>query len=425
MLPAELRRLAAARARLTDRHSRIIGWGTGSVYEYFRRHAPVPLDYIVDNDSSRWGTRRDGVEVLTPDRLRGEDPRRTLVVIYSSAWPEIGRQIAGLNDLVWVPASMLFIDADVRDQLTRFESLAAAPPRPRRPSFRNTILVQGPIVEGTTVAVLRALAALYPDDGIVLSTWDDAALEPLAEATAVADDVVLSPRPSPAGVQNRNYQIASTRAGIARAQALGAHLVLKTRSDLALLSGSAFARSRWLIDSAPDAVHATGLRGRLVVPANFTRKFLLYHPSDMVMLGTADDMQRYWAAPLDPRDGSLVTPALLAQPLRSLSLTGHPTESYLGVEFCRTIGRPVLGTLADSWAFYRDFFAVVGNDWFDMLWLKNLSMPDAHVRGGVRELVSHLFWQRLLARDPELATDLQEVDPDVTTLRAIAGTPVS
>jgi hypothetical protein len=414
----DLRRFDAARARLFDRRSRVVGWGTGSTYEYFQRLFPVRLDYLVDTDSARWGSHLDGLEVCSPDRLLAEDVERVVVIVYSSFWPDIQRQLTAMAPIPAAPASMLFVDAVARERLAHFSAIAIPSRGTRRPSFANTIVVQGPVVEDVTAPVLRALAALYPHDAILLSTWADTEVAALAEASAIADDVVLSARPTVAGVQHRNSQIVSTSAGIARAIERGAQRILKTRSDMALLGDSIFERSAWLLENAGAPVaRAAGLHGRIVVPSHFTRKFLLYHPSDMVMLGAAEDMRRYWCAPLDPRRGTVVAPELLEQPLMVLSLNGHPAETYLGVEFCRSIGRPVLGTLADSWAFYRDFFAVVDDDWFDMLWLKNLSMPDAGA-SGVRQLISHVFWQRLLAHDPALAHDLREVDLETASFRA-------
>jgi hypothetical protein len=104
-----------------------------------------------------------------------------------------------------------------------------------------------------------------------------------------------------------------------------------------------------------------------------------------------------------------------------INLAGHPAESYLGLRFCRTLGRPVPGTLADSWAFYRDLFAVVDNDWFDLLWFKNLSIPDAARRTGVRQMVTGAFWQRLFACDPLIERDLLAINPAQVALGALAG----
>jgi hypothetical protein len=93
----------------------------------------------------------------------------------------------------------------------------------------------------------------------------------------------------------------------------------------------------------------------------------------------------------NPRGGSLLSADWIDMPLTALNMSGHPAESYLGLEFCRSIRRPVAGTLEDSWAFYRDLFAVVDNDWFDLVWFKNLAIPDVGVRSGLRQTVSHAF----------------------------------
>ena len=82
-------------------------------------------------------------------------------------------------------------------------------------------------------------------------------------------------RPACAGIQNRNYQIVSTRAGIERAIGGGAETILKTRTDLAILTPSIFEQGRWWLDRVGNrAARDAGLRERLIVPSSFTRKYL-------------------------------------------------------------------------------------------------------------------------------------------------------
>lgn len=421
MLPIDARGLERASARLFARTSRIVGWGTGSVFDYFHGLYPIRLDYLADNDSARWGQRRRGVEIVSPNRIASEDPGGTFVVIYSSSWPEIQRQLADLGNVPSLPATAAFADACMREKLRCAEEIATRPRSQRAPRAYNTVVVQGPVVKGVTAHVLRVLTALHPNDLVLLSTWDDTAEGLLAEAAAIADDLVVSSKPAVAGIQNRNFQIVSTRAGIDRAVALGARTILKTRTDLAVMTESLFDRARlWLDGVGQKAARRYGLSDRLIVPSSYTRKFLLYHPSDLVMLGAADDMALYWSAPLDSRAGDVLSPASLSLPLPFLDMGGHPTESYLGLRFCQTIGRPVAATVQDSWAFYRDLFAVVDNDWFDLLWFKNLTIPDAARRRGVRQMVSQAFWQRLHAGDPSVEQDLAELGPNSGALRGAA-----
>ena len=417
-----------ARQRLRDPRTRVVGWGTGSVFDYFYASRPMRLDALVDNDASRWGQRRHGMTIQSPDCLREEDPARLLVVIYSGAWMEIAAGIAeglrafGAAPITAVPASALVAGPLERGRLKRADALAAAEPLTRQPRPARSIVVQGPLLTGVTTTVLRALAALHPDDLIVLSTWRDTDPALLNDVRPYVDEVVLSDVPQQRGIQNRNCQLTSTQAGIGRARACGARTILKTRTDLVPLASHLFAEAEAILHAAGDqAARQQGLENRLIVPASFTRKYLLYHPSDLVMLGTARDMALYWDAPPDPREGNLLGPEWMNLSLTELATGGNPAESYLGSSFARRIGWPQSGTVEDSWAFYRDLFVVVDNDQFELLWLKNLAIPDVDVTRGPRQLVHHAFWQRLLARDPGLAAAMRAVDPGTVGLRDLSG----
>lgn len=416
--------LNRASARVFGREATLVGWGTGSVFEDFHDLFPVRLDYLVDNDASRWGQTRHGIDVVGPDRLARETGADVFVVIYSSAWPEIQAQIATLGPFDSLPASAVFADASARARLAWAEQVAEAAPRTRTPHRANAIVVQGPLWSGVTAQVLRVTSALHPEDTIVLSTWSDSDARALADIRPFVDEIVLSDRPVVGGIQNRNFQIVSTRAGIASAIERGADRILKTRTDMAVLADGVFDKAdQSLAKIDHRAAQAAGLQQRLIVPSSFTRKFVLYHPSDMVMLGTAADMARYWSAPLDARTGELLAAPWIDRAIAEVSTDGNPAESYLGTQFCRTIGRPILGTLTDSWAFYRDLFVVVDNDWFDLLWYKNLSIPDATVRRGVRQTISQGFWERLDSGRADVARDAAGIDPASLTMRALCGGP--
>lgn len=372
--------LEEATRSLVGAGRRVVAWGSGSVFEYFNGLHPIAAAYIVDEDATRWGQSRHGIDIAPPERLRDE-LADTLVIIYSSAWPEIQRQIARSFGLRSLPASAVFADAKTRARLAWSETVARRIAPRRVDCGSNAIVVQGGIVPAVTAQVLRITTALHPNDRIILSTWNDTPPDLLYEAAALADDVVVSAPPKNPGVQNRNLQIVSTHNGIARAVMTGARRVLTTRTDLAVLAESVFDRAAWWLDRVRDGRAAqAGLFDRLLVPSSDTRRFLLYHPSALVMLGDADDMLRYWSAPLDEGTG----------------------ESYLGLQFCRSLGRPIAGTLEDSWAFYRDLFAVVDDDWFDPLWFTHLSIPDAALRDGVRQPVTQAFWERLHGRDADV-----------------------
>jgi len=312
-MPVDVRALDAARAALFARTSRLVGWGSGSVFDYFHELYPIELDYLVDNDATRHGQRRRGMEIVPPDALSHEDPASVFVVIYSSAWPDIQQQLARLGGFRSLPASAVFADASARARLAQSERIAVAPRLRRRPSSRHAIVVQGPVVPAITARVLQVMTGLHPHDRIILSTWQDTDAALLHEVRAIADEVVTSVHPQPAGIQNRNCQIVSTAAGIRCAIDAGARTILKTRSDLAVLTPRPFDQARWLLDRLDQgAARGAGLRGRLIVPASFTRKFLLFHPSDLVMLGA----RRTWRG-TGPRRSTLA-PARNCRRTRSI-----------------------------------------------------------------------------------------------------------
>jgi len=67
-------------ARLFSRTSRVVGWGSGSVFDYFHGLYPIRLDYLVDNDFKRDGVSAgNGVEIVSPGSalVRGSSWKRS------------------------------------------------------------------------------------------------------------------------------------------------------------------------------------------------------------------------------------------------------------------------------------------------------------------------------------------------------------
>jgi hypothetical protein len=291
-------------------------------------------------------------------------------------------------------------------------------PLVRHPMYSRAIVVHGTVLPTVTACALRVTSTMHPHDRVILSTWDDTPHESLAELEPLVDDIVLSAAPAVAGLQDRNRDIVSARAGLERARKGGATVALKMPTDLAILDPNVFSAAVVLEARYPArAARTHGLRGRLVVPSAFTRKYLLYHPSAMAMLGATDDLLRYWSAPLDERPGDLDEDTRDDVTLRDLGMDGNPTECYLALQFCRQVGWPVRGDVLDSWALYRDLFAVVDHDWFDLLWLTQLTVPDLDVKYGPRQLVTHAFWRRLVTYHTTRSLPVPELDPGRITLR--------
>src|SRR3972149_10072221 len=76
---------------------KLVGWGAGA---QFRRYYPllgIDLDYTICIFEQNIGNTVCGVPVFAPNRLLQEDPKSTLVVIFSNWWFDVLRQVDALG----------------------------------------------------------------------------------------------------------------------------------------------------------------------------------------------------------------------------------------------------------------------------------------------------------------------------------------
>ncbi len=99
---------------LSDPNIKKIGWAAGGAFDLVDELYRMDLAYVVDRDEARWGKRKRGVPIRSPEALVDEDPERTLIIIYSGAHPEIKLQIARLGPFFSITG----------DQLLEFPPLA-------------------------------------------------------------------------------------------------------------------------------------------------------------------------------------------------------------------------------------------------------------------------------------------------------------
>ena len=165
-----------------------------------------------------------------------------------------------------------------------------------------SIVVQG-VISATTELALVAYREKAPQAQIILSTY--ATCAPAAEALqsrGLVDVVVLNDDPgalpptvkSPtAGPNNLNRMLASTAAGLARADRAFA---LKVRSDAQI--DPVRVMERWA---------AEGDRNRLLFASRYTRhpfgiNGYLFHVSDWITFGQTQRCRQYWSTPLMGQD---------------------------------------------------------------------------------------------------------------------------
>ncbi len=389
---------------------KLVGWGSGGVFDYFHALFPMPLAYLVDNATNRQGQFKCGFEIRSPHDLKKENPDNLLIIIYSSFSADIIHQLSGLGVFSAINAPVLFC-SDYRQQWKKIDHLLDQPTTKKTScSNKSAIVVQGPTVANLTSKVIALHARQNPQSSLILSTWKDSDSEELKRLEPLIDDLILSSRPDIAGIQNRNLQIVSTQAGLKRCQQLGASYALKTRADMFILAPSIVELSMMLLNSYdPTPAQNWGAHDRLLIPASFTRKYLPYSPSDLAMFGYIDDLSKYWDCPLDERHFDLLSECH-NKSLFQLGREGLPAECYFGGNYSRSLGRPTSGELMDSWEFYRDLFLIVDNSWFELFWPKNPHFPDTYPHRPTRQTVSNHFWHLQLRGGLPLAVEEKKID---------------
>jgi hypothetical protein len=168
-----------------------------------------------------------------------------------------------------------------------------------------SFVVQGPVLKESdagvysTFEVLNSIRTNYKDAEIVLSTWKESDITGLDY-----DQLVLSDDPggyTHFGVQNNcNRLILSSRSGIEKASN---RYVVKTRSDI-LFTGPEINDKLKFIEPVKSEY---GIFNKMVLSTNFyvrnpIKLNLVFHPSDILLIGEREDLLSYFDVPLAPRN---------------------------------------------------------------------------------------------------------------------------
>lgn len=395
---------------------KVIGWGTGSAYRWLRSLFPVKLEYIVDNNSDKWGSTIDGIEIKSPEALLEENPETALVLIYSSFVEQITEQIRAMCEVPSVPASVIAGCKEFQVALERIRARINSHPLPARSVKRDpstTLVIQGPVWKNYNIEAIQHYRASYPDNYIIVSTWESTSPAYCKQIEAIADEVLFLQPPDYAGHQNRNFQIFSTVKGIQRAKELGAKKILKTRTDTVLLNPGVIKACLSLQDQYDTSrAKAFGLKNRIIVPDVYSRKYLPYAPSDIFMFGDTDDMEKFWSCPFDSRHFDIAVGDWRFKTLNDLSKDMGPAEAYFGVHFAMKIGWPLKFTTEDNWNYYRDLFIIKDLSYFDLFWYKYPKLPNIEANVNMHHCISNFFWEQLYYGNVDSNKD---ADVDINT----------
>jgi hypothetical protein len=380
---------------------KLIGWGAGQDFTtYFPRHE-FNLAYTIDIYPENFGRRIHGVDVRGPEVLRGEDPEACLILVYSTAWFEVLRQIRALGPFRAVRAhGAPGMDTSVE----RAVELARRADGARgRSKASRAIVVQGPLHEKVTETVLRCYAVAHPNDALILSTWNGEDSEELHRLSPFADAILLNDSPAFAGDHSRNCQIRSTLAGLAEAKRLGIRRVVKTRTDSVLASPDALDRLDGALDQWPvEGRLRRFMRRRIAFLADASWRYVPYHFTDQVMYGETDDMLDYWSAEFQTE---ALTTLSGTDSVLDLSRSGAPPECYFAASYLRRNGVDPVSTIERGWEMLRDGFVAIDGHALDWFWWKVMALvedapdPDAKPPSELQQVHTHASWRELFGTE--------------------------
>ncbi len=229
---------------------------------------------------------------------------------------------------------------------------------------RTGIILQGPLLlpDDFTLETIKLYRRHFSDQPVILSTWSDEPPEALRACEAAGAILVIKDAPANPGPSNINRQIVSTRAGLAKCAELGVEYAVKSRTDLRMYNPNALAFLHSLLLAFPLG-QVEHQRRRIAGLGLNTLKYRRYGLSDLFLFGATEDLERYWACPLDPREAAPDAPFGAHAELRLC-------EVYLEANYLESIGRPLAWTVADSWRALAEHFCIVDAQSLDLYWQK-------------------------------------------------------
>jgi len=210
---------------------------------------------------------------------------------------------------------------------------------------RIGIVIQGPIIPGTTLQICKFYKQIYPNVQIVLSTWGSENTDQFQTLNGGGFTIIQTEKPEVSGPSNINLQIASTIAGLNHLIDKDCTHILKTRTDI-LLGNSSFLN--YLI-----FMHSKGKQNALVFSSFNSFLFRLFSPSDQVMFGAVADMTRFWSLGLVPDNQEIEFP-----------------EKYLFKKYLESLGYKAQEDLTSYLISLRDYTVIADHELLGQIWNK-------------------------------------------------------
>lgn len=210
---------------------------------------------------------------------------------------------------------------------------------------RIGIVIQGPIIPGTTLQICKFYKHIYPNVQIVLSTWGSENTDQFQTLKGGGFTIIQTEKPVVSGPSNINLQIASTLVGLNHLIEKDCTHILKTRTDI-LLGNSSFLNYLMFM-------HSKGKQNALVFSSFNSFLFRLFSPSDQVMFGAVADITRFWSSGLVPDNQEIEFP-----------------EKYLFKKYLESWGFKAQEDVVSYLTALRDYTVIADHELLGQIWNK-------------------------------------------------------
>jgi len=334
------------------------------------------FNYVVMAEKEYWGQKFQGVPIISPAELlvKGKNPSVYIFNAAPSYWDTIQKFLNNNQIYNMVP---LFMFHPINVFSKEFEELMTADMpkfKPRRNRSAEAILIRGHFEPFFTPLVVKQARLYNPDKTIVLSTWKDTPAALLRELPV--DELILNEYPEKPGQGHRNYQIQCVVPGLQYLKEDGVSEVLIQRTDQAFFRPNLIERCQRLQAQYP----AEGglVQKRIIMSDAYFRKYIFYHPSDMFMYGTVDDLLLFWDHPFDSRSkeempdySNILTERMITEEDLLVAAKELITpEGYFFTNMLKKLQYPFNYTLQDWERLVAQIFVIKGLAWWNFYWYK-------------------------------------------------------
>lgn len=232
------------------------------------------------------------------------------------------------------------------------------------------IVLQGPLCEtdDMTCKTIEFYRKMYPKAGIILSTWEGENEAICTTAENMNAVVIRNKKPTPAGIKNVNYQLTSSLNGVKKAEELGYHYVVKTRTDQRVCKPYVFDFMQNLLRLFPFTEACNQKERIIALSMHAGNMFSPYYVSDFLYFGTVYDVKNLLSAPLDTQKPFVMEEGFSR---KENAESMFPPEIYIMKHYFRdVIGYPCGDTVKEYWDIVKKHLICLDRKSVGLMWDK-------------------------------------------------------